>query len=374
MTQSLSRRAWLHRSALAAAAIPISRWYQPENEPSYRKPEDENEFIRLNSNENAYGPSDAARTAILESLADANRYPRHYHKKLIEQIADREDVTPDHVMITAGSSEVLGLVGLTYGIEGGDVLGCHPTFDFAMRYAERLGCTWSRTPLNNNYHYNLLALAQEAGPNTRLIFICNPNNPTGIETQYTTLRAFCLDQSRRYPVFIDEAYIEFSSRGLRNSMVNLAAERPNVIVARTFSKIHGLAGLRVGYALAHPSTITLLKKYHTGRGITVSSAGAAAASACLDDPDFESFCRKKIVQGRGLVCTAFDGWGVKYMKSAASFVFFKNDKFSMNPREAMEKENILIRDYSYFPGWSRVSIGTVPEMKTFIAAAKKYIG
>ncbi len=277
-------------------------------------------------------------------------------------------------MITAGSSEILGLVGLTYGIEGGDVLGCHPTFDFAMRYAERIGCTWSRTPLTADYNYNLLGLDAETGPFTRLIFICNPNNPTGTEIPHAELRAFCLDQSRRHPVFVDEAYIEFSSRGRKNSMVDLVAEQPNVIVARTFSKIHGLAGLRVGYALAHPSTIALLKNYHTGRNVTVSSAGAAAASACLEDPEFESFCREKIVHGRGLVCMAFDSWGVDYMHSAASFICFKNDKFSMSPREAMQKENILIRDYDDFPGWSRVSIGTVPEMNTFIAAAKKYIG
>lgn len=371
---SLSRRAWLHRSALAAAALPLSRLYQPDHQFSVHRPEEENKYIRLNSNENAYGPSDAARRAVLDSLADANRYPRHYYSKLIDQIAERENVTPDHVLITAGSSEILGLVGLTYGIEGGNVLGCHPTFDFTMRYAERLGCIWSRTPLDKNYSYNLSALAEEADSNTRLIFICNPNNPTGVETPYAELRAFCLDQSRRHPVFIDEAYIEFSSNGRNNSMVDLAAAHPNVIVARTFSKIHGLAGLRVGYALAHPTTIALLKNFHTGRSVTISNASAAAASACLDDPEFEDFCRKKIIQGRELVCLAFDNWGVDYMPSSASFICFKNDKFNMNPREAMEKENILIRDYSEFPGWSRVSIGTVPEMKTFIEAATKYIG
>jgi histidinol-phosphate aminotransferase len=371
---SLSRRAWLHRSALAAAALPLSRLYQPDHQSFENRPEEENEYIRLNSNENAYGPSDAARRAVLDSLADANRYPRHYYSKLISQIADRENVTPDHVMITAGSSEILGLVGLTYGIEGGDVLGCHPTFDFTMRYAEHLGCIWTRTPLTQNYQYNLAGLAGEAGPNTRLVFICNPNNPTGTEIPYSALRAFCLDQSRRHPVFIDEAYIEFSSNGRNNSMVDLAAEHQNIVIARTFSKIHGLAGLRIGYALAHPSTIALLKRYHSGRNVTVSNAAAAAASACLDDPEFENFCYKKIVEGRGLVCLAFDNWGVDYMGSSASFVCFKNDKFTMKPREAMEKENILIRDYSEFPGWSRVSIGTVPEMKTFIEAATKYIG
>ncbi len=373
MTKSLSRRAWLHRSALAAAALPISRWYQPGQAPSRSVLEDSSDYIHLNSNENAYGPSDAARRAILDSLADANRYPRHYYSKLIDLIAERENVTPDHVMITAGSSEILGLVGLAYGIEGGDVLGCTPTFDFAMRYAERLGCIWSRTPLDESYRTNLHGLAEATGDNTRLIFLCNPNNPTGLAIPHETLRAFCLDQSRRHPVFVDEAYIEFSARGRLNSLVDIAVDNPNLIIARTFSKIHGLAGLRVGYALAHPDTINLLKNYHTGRAVTVSNAGAAAASACLEDPEFENFCRKKIIHSRENVCLAFDGWGIDYLESSASFICFKNDKFKMLPRDAMENEKILIRDYEYFPGWSRVSIGTSDEMNSFIAAVGKYV-
>ncbi len=371
---TLSRRAWLHRSALAAAALPLSRWYQPGQESMVSQTEDETDFIRLNFNENSYGPSDAARTAILASLSEANRYPWAIHQKLITQIAERENVSPDNVMITAGSSEILGLVGLAYGIEGGEVLGCHPTFDFTMRYAEGLGCTWSRTPLTEDYHYNLAALAAAAGPKTRLTFVCNPNNPTGIETSYTELHAFCLDQSNRHPIFIDEAYIEFSSKGRRNSMVDLAVRKPDVVVSRTFSKIHGLAGLRVGYGLAHPATIALLKNYHTGRGMTIANTSAAAASACLNDPSFEDFCLEKMIQGREMVCQAFDGWGVEYMPSAASFVFFKNDKFNMLPIDALKKEKILVRDYDYFPGWTRVSIGTVDQMKSFIAAAGKYIG
>ena len=194
---TLSRRAWLHRSALAAAALPLSRFPLSVKESHSSRPAGDDAYIRLNSNENAYGPSDAARTAVLESLEDANRYPRHYYQKLIEQIAEREGVSTDCILITAGSSEILGLVGLTYGIEGGQVLACQPTFDFALRYAERLGCTWSRTPLDQNYHYNLGALAEEAGPDTRMVFICNPNNPTGVESPYTELRAFCVHQSRR---------------------------------------------------------------------------------------------------------------------------------------------------------------------------------
>jgi histidinol-phosphate aminotransferase len=373
MTTNLSRRSWLQRSAMAAAILPVSRWYQPHHDtfsPGSAFPAG---VIRLNSNENAYGPSDAARKAIMESLNEANRYPRHFTAALREEIARRENLTPDHVLLSAGSTELLGLAGLTYGLEKGELVACNPTFDFLLLYAERLGCSWARTPLTSTYQYDLNGLDKACGSNTKLIFVCNPNNPTGIEIPTAELRSFCETQAKKYPVYVDEAYLELSPNGRDSSMAGLVDSNPNIIVGRTFSKVHGLAGMRIGYALANPMTIERMANLHTGRGMTVSCAAAAAALACLKDPDFESYSRTKIIEGREMVCKAFDRWGVEYMPSAANFVFFRNDKFSMDPVEAMEKENILTRSYDYFPGWTRVSVGTTEEMETFIGAAIRYL-
>jgi histidinol-phosphate aminotransferase len=256
----------------------------------------------------------------------------------------------------------------------GELLACHPTFDFLMLYAERLGCQWSRTPLTNDYQYDLNALSNAAGANTKLIFVCNPNNPTGIEIPNDQLRQFCETQAVKYPVYVDEAYVELSPRGRESSMAGLVDQYPNIIVGRTFSKVHGLAGLRIGYGLANPLTIQRLASLHIGRSISLSSAAAAAALACLRDPEFEAFSRDKIIQGRERVCGAFDTWGVKYMPSATNFVYFENEKFATNPVEALEKENILVRSYDYMPGWTRVSIGTTEEMEAFIKAVGKYVG
>lgn len=373
MTTNLSRRSWLQRSAMAAAILPVSRWYQPDPYVSKSGSPFPAYIIRLNSNENAYGPSQAARDAVMDSLNEANRYPRHFMASLREEIARRENLTPEHILLTAGSTELLGLVGLTYGLQGGEVVACHPTFDFMLAYAERLGCNWARTPLTSTYQYDLNGLDKACGSNTKLIFVCNPNNPTGIEIPTAELKSFCETQSRKYPVYVDEAYIELSPNGRESSMASLVDSNPNIIVGRTFSKVHGLAGLRIGYAIANPVTIDLLANFHIGRGMTISSASANAAIACLKDADFEAYSRNKIIEGREMVCKAFDKWGVEYMPSAANFVFFRNDKFNMYPVEAMEKEDILIRSYDYWPGWTRVSIGTTEEMQAFISAAQKYV-
>jgi len=246
MATSISRRAWLQRSAMAAAVLPISRWYPSSDDFLHVQRTDPGK-IRLNSNENPYGPSDVARKAIIDSLMEANRYPWEYINILKEEIAVLEGYPSDHILITAGSTELLGLAGLTFGINGGEILACHPTFDVLPAYAAKIGCTWARTPLTENHQYDLGALSNAASLNTKLIFICNPNNPTGLELPYDDLKYFCEFHAMKYPVYIDEAYIELSPNGRKNSMAGLVEKLPYLIVGRTFSKVHGLAGMRVGY-------------------------------------------------------------------------------------------------------------------------------
>ncbi len=373
MTATYSRRNWLRATTLAAAALPVSRWALPDTAPPMPAGLNPETTIRLAFNENAYGPGDAARQAVMDSLSEGNRYPRQSIMALREEIARREGLTPDHVIVTAGSTELLGLAGMTYGLRGGELLACHPTFDFLLIFAERLGATWNRVPLDANYQYDLDAMAGRVGQDTKLIFVCNPNNPTGVEIPTDRLRDFVATHGGTYPVYVDEAYVELSPNGRKSSMAGLVDQYKHLIIGRTFSKVHGLAGLRIGYGLAHPETISRLEDMHQGRSISLSSASAAAALASLRDADYESYCRMKIIEGRTMVCSAFDKMGVRYLPSAANFVFFQNDNFTMDPVEAMKKENIWIRSYKDVPGWTRVSIGTTEEMGAFIRAAEKYI-
>lgn len=374
MTTSLSRRAWLQKSAMAAAILPVSGWYRPDTFSAYVPKPVGDGAVLLNSNENAYGPGAAARLAITESIHAANRYPWNSIAMLAEEIAKREGLTPEHILVTAGSTELLGLTGLVFGLDKGNLAACHPTFDFLLTYAEKLGATWKRVPVDKDFQQDLNALDQAVDARTKLIFICNPNNPTGIEVEHEKLLSFCESHAPNHPIYIDEAYLELSPRGRSGTMVSLVNTYPNIIVGRTFSKVHGLAGMRIGYGVAHPDTIRRLSNLHTGRGMSISIAASAAAMATLQDPQFESYSREKIIEGRKMVESAFTDWGIAYLPSATNFIFFNNEKFSVDPVQAMEKENILLRNYKYVPGWTRVSIGKVEEMQRFLEAMKKTLG
>ena len=220
MTTGISRRLWLQRTAIAAALLPVARWYDPSwsgLRQAYPKGVNINSAIRLNSNENAYGPGEIAKEAIMKSLSDANRYPWAYINELKNEIALREGLKAENVLITAGSTELLGLAGLYYGLHGGELLACSPTFDFLLLYAEKLNCKWARTPLAANYQYDLKTLGGLTGPDTKLIFICNPNNPTGVEIPFDELKSFCVTYGSKYPIYVDEAYIEFAGQNLSGS-------------------------------------------------------------------------------------------------------------------------------------------------------------
>lgn len=368
----MNRRAWLQRSAMAAAILPVSNWYIPETIERVTRRGD-TAVIKLNSNENPFGLSQAVRKAINDSLDHANRYPWDFIDELQAEIGAREGLTADHVLLTAGSTEILGLTGLAYGLHGGELVSFHPTFDFLLLYAEKMGCTWGRTPVDHMMQQNLDVLSKQVNKNTKLIFVCNPNNPTGLEVPNAELRNFCISQSATHPVFVDEAYIELSPNGRQSSMADLVKNNPNIIVGRTFSKVHGLAGMRIGYALAHPDTINKLYELHTGRAMTLSVPACAAALASLRDNTFEAFSREQFIEGRNFVNTTFDRWGVEYLPSATNFVFFKTNRFSADPVMALKEHNILIRSYQHTPGWARVSIGTMDEMKSFASVAGNYV-
>lgn len=372
MAEIHSRRQWLKWTATAASILPVASWFNGLEELMPEK-EVSNSVIRLNSNENPYGPGPASRKAITDAINEGNRYPRNAIKSLTKAIARREGVSEEHIFVTAGSTELLGLVGLAFGLQSGDLVSCDPTFDFLMLYAERLGCKWNRIPLTKHEQFDLNAISNNTGKSTRLIFICNPNNPTGVEIPADELRDFCVSHAPNHPIYIDEAYIELSPDGMKSSMVDLVSNFPNIIIGRTFSKIHGLAGLRIGYAVAHPTTIKKLENYHIGRMISVSNIAAAAAEASLEDYVFQETCRTKIIEERVALMDFFHSKSIRYLHSAANFVCFENIRFRDRPTKMFEAENILARDYPHYPGWTRVSIGTKEEMQTFISVVTKII-
>jgi len=264
-----NRREWLKKALALAAVAPASvslsqhlmaspvseiersRWGKSPSSPIK---------IRLNSNENPYGPSEKAKQAIQQTLMESNRYAFNTQKELKEILATWEGVTPDHISIGAGSGDLLCHAGVAFGVEGGSILSAFPTFPLLMNYAQIFRATWDKVNLNENLEHDYEALAARITNDTKLVFVCNPNNPTGTLVDPVLVKQFCEEISKKVTVYVDEAYLEFLEPKHQLSMVDLVKKDYNVVVSKTFSKIYGLAGLRLGYVVAKPELISKIAR------------------------------------------------------------------------------------------------------------------
>lgn len=366
-----NRRNWLKSASTAAASgLLISPGYSIWNE---QRPSGESEGqIILNSNENAWGPSDIVTKAINQSIMQSNRYPWQTRQVLIDRISKMEGIPSDNILLGAGSTEILQLAGLAFGAHGGTIVSSYPTFPLMMQHAVGFNAQWNKVALDKQFNHDFNAL-ETASKDAQLIYISNPNNPVGTMTPKKELLDFCKSISHDTVVFIDEAYMEFTDDGLHGSLAKEVLSAENLIVARTFSKIYGMAGLRVGYAYAHPGLIKKMKHYHVGFEINMPITSLHAAIAAADDQQFVMKCKEENKKMRQLVYEAFNSWGVKYIPSQTNFIYFETRRFKEGLVKLLEKNQVLIRDYGDQPGYARVSLGTQGQMETFIEKAKLFI-
>ncbi len=330
-------------------------------------------LAKLNFNENPYGPSEKAKQAIIQSLSQSNRYAIQELDELKSLLAKKEGVTPDYIHIGAGSGDILCQTGVAFGLEGGSVMSVFPTFSLLMNFAEIFKATWHKVNLNDRLEHDYEAMASAIRNDTRLIFICNPNNPSGTLVDPQKVKAFCEEVSKKVPVYADEAYLEFLEPAQQISMVDLVKKDMNVIVSRTFSKIHGLAGLRVGYIIAKPELINRISSYQ--HDIPVSTGSIAAAKACLGDEDFMKLTRTKNLEARAVLTNYLDKKKIAYGKTYTNFVFFPAPKAGNTILTKMEEKGYLMRIWDYQQReWCRVSIGTLDEMKGFVKAFDEVVG
>ena len=230
-----------------------------------------------------------------------------------------------------------------------------------------------KVDLDDNYQIDFNRLSDGITTKTKVISICNPNNPTSTQIDSDELRSFCRSVSNDILVLVDEAYIEFSKGGAKSSVVDLVNELPNVVICRTFSKGYGLAGLRLGYAISTPANIRTLQSRHTGLDFSISSVTVSAAIASLDDQAFIDNCVMSNQQGRDIVYTAFDNWGVEYADSATNFIYTKSNRFDPNVVAKLKKENILITKWGTMTDHIRISIQTPSEMQTFVDRVEQFL-
>lgn len=366
---TLDRRQWLKTAGLSGSFTLLGGLGTMAVELPNISPNLINRVAKLNSNENPFGPSKAVRKKITESFDNACRYPSMVFKPLLEQIAEKEGVSTKHIVVTGGSTEGLKATGLTYCNGGGEIIAADPTFQSMMTYAENFGAYAHRVPVDANMGHDLEEMGKRINSKTRLIFICNPNNPTGTLLDKNKLRDFCISASEKTMVFSDEAYYDFIIDPDYPSMVELVKENRNVIVSKTFSKVYGMAGLRIGYLVARPDIASRLQK--NIMAMTNVLAIEAAKEALVDD-EFYKFSIAKNKEAKNAIYKTLNDLGLEYIESHTNFVFFKTGRHIDEIIPLMEKENVLIgRPFPPFYEWARISTGTMEDIKLFDSALRK---
>ena len=379
MNKSINRRAWFKSTLVLTGGLAVSSSLvnqllaAPVSEAERLFVPDNDKLVRLGSNENPYGPSALARKAIQESMNNFNRYAFEHVREFKKVLAEKEGVSPDHIAVVNGSSETLCLTGMAIALEGGAVLSAFPTFRSLMDYAEKLHARWDRVDLDEYHKHDLDALAAAVHSDTKLMFLCNPNNPTGTTIEGKKFVDFCEEMSKKTLVFSDEAYLEFLEPEEQHSAVELVRKGHNVMVSRTFSKVYGLAGLRLGYAIAHPDLIRKISKYQMGP--MINQAGLAAAKVSLNDKEFAKLTRTKNNEALNFFQQYLDKKGWFHGKSRTNCVLFPAPKDGKTILSETVKRGFQIRIWDYQgKEWCRVSIGTLTEMKAFVKAFDEVVG
>lgn len=364
MPQPTSRRDWLKITAALTAGMSINNKLFAES-----KRFEEGGIIYLNSNENAYGPSTAAIKAMSDIAKLSNRYPDDMIPDLKKQLASHWDIQPEHLIFGAGSSEILGLVAVLAAMKKKNMVSANPTFGSWYTVAEKMGATVKKIPLKqDDKTLDLDAMLAAMDDETGMVYVCNPNNPTGTIIEDAKLRSFVEACSKKAYVLVDEAYTEFENLP---SLKDMAVKNPKIIVAKTFSKIYGLAGARIGYAIAHSDTITKLGQLQPWPNVSISTVTAAAAMASLKDEAFIQQCRTKNTIARDMCYEVFKQKNLSFIPSFTSFVMFDMSNITQPYMTGMNAKKIQVQYRDVFGSrWSRVSMGTVEEMKIFCDVLK----
>ena len=361
-----TRRNWIRSSIGLGSLLLAPEFALSKEEKRKFKPRQLSKIIKLSSNENPYGPSEKVQKAVIKAFDNGCRYPRVYSNALAKKLAKLHGVDPENIIITGGSTEGLKITGLTFANGGGEIIAAKPTFLAMMDFAEQWGAKISWIPVGEDNGLDLNAINNRISKNTKLVFLCNPNNPTGTVVGKESLIDFCSSASKKTIIFSDEAYYDFIQAPNYPSMDTFVREGKNVIVSKTFSKVYGLAGFRIGYLIA-PSHLS--KQIRKNIVAMTNVLAIAAADKALDDKEFYNFSLNKIIEGRKIITTTLDKIGLKYTPSNTNFVFFHSKRHIDDLGKQMLEQGVKIgRPFPPFYDWCRISIGTLEETKIFANA------
>lgn len=325
-------------------------------------------MVRLNSNENPYGPSPGAMRAMTSSLAQAWRYPDEQEEGLAGDLARLHGVGTDQVLLGIGSSDILRLACSAFLGPGRTAVTADPSFEIIALHGTKFGATIRRVPLTSTYAHDLEKMSEGS-----LVYICNPNNPTATITPKAAVRAFLTSAPASTIVVVDEAYHHYATSTDYESVIPLVAAHPNLLVVRTFSKVYGLAGLRCGYAIAQKELIDTLGGQQQ---FNVSNIVAlVAARASIADASHASASQKKNSDTRAWLSRELDRIGLKHLPSEANFMMIDAGTDVGPLIKAMRAKNVAVgRRFGAMPNHMRITIGTPEEMKKFVSALREVVG
>ncbi len=327
--------------------------------------------IKMASNENPLGPSPKALARARKALGSVNRYPDSACFYLRKALAKKHRVNPENIIVGNGSDELIVLALRAFTGEGDEVIIAEPTFLIYKIAAKAVGAKPVVVPMKN-LKYDLRAIKKAITPRTKLIFIANPDNPTGTYVNRKEVADFLKGISDDVIIFFDEAYFEFAPKDFPNTLQYL--ESKNVIVARSFSKAYGLAGLRIGYAVSRPEFINYLNKVR--EPFNVNLLAQEAALGALKDEKFLKKTIKSTEEGKKYLYGRFQRLGLRYIPSATNFILLNVDQDSKEVFEKMLQKGVIIRSMKAWglDSFIRVTVGTKKENQRFIIALREVLG
>ena len=333
---------------------------------------DYDSFAHLSSNENCWGPPESVMKAMNNAWKYSNRYG-YPDANIVGEIAKHHGVKPENILLTAGSGEVLDVVGTTFLPAGKKVLGVTPSYGSVYQHASSIKSEAITLPLDKDYRQNIPALIKAANANAAqlgFVYMCNPNNPTGMIVPKDQVKQLLDGIPKDMPVLIDEAYHHFVDDPNYATSVPYVLEGRPVIIARTFSKIAALAGMRLGYAIATPEIIARMRPYSMGSINALVKHGGAAS---LKDTAAQADVKRKTIDTRKKTASELEAYGYKTIPSETNFFMVHLGGETIQPTiEKFRAKKVLVgRPFPPMNDFMRVSVGTPEEMQRFVAAFKE---
>jgi histidinol-phosphate aminotransferase len=341
-------------------------------QPAHAFPARSDGPLQLNSNENPLGLAPAARRAVIDGIPEANRYPGG-RGELVGELAALSGVKEENIVLGCGSTEVLQMAVQALSAPNARLVLAEPTYEDVPWYCQPFPYTLEKVPLDGRFAHDLGRMKQRAAaaPGRVVVYVCNPNNPTGTVTPSAEVDAWIETASENTYFLVDEAYHEYCDDPAYWTSIKWIAERRNVIVTRTFSKIFAMAGMRLGYGIAHPKTAELLRSY-IGRN-NVNHLALVAALASLHDSQMIERSLGANAEGKRILQECLDELGLEYLPSHTNFLLHRITGDLRTYRERMRQHDVLVgRPFPPMLEYNRVSIGSPEEMQRFTEVLREF--